>query len=304
MNRERRQVVLVCIAACCALVLAVLGMAFLCYPRASWSLLRRYNLVLAVALAVAVLVGYVMARYALALSTRTAARDEARLRRYLSETGHGLRTPLAVMAASIDALRRTAPPADAAGHTLLDGLQHEVARMSALVRDVLLLARLDVARRSSSEVLIDLDAMLAELAREARQVAPGLDLQLDARSGARVRADPIALREALRNLIDNACKYAPGAKLELGAARAGAQALISVRDHGPGMDADDNALAFERYYRGASAQTVEGSGLGLSIAQAAVRAAGGRIEMISAPGAGTTLRLFLPVTDWNQAHAT
>ena len=304
MNRERQQVVLVCIAACCALALAVLGMAFLSYPRASWSLLRRYNFVLAVALTVAALVGYVMARYALAMSSRTAARDEARLRQYLSETGHGLRTPLAVMAASIDALRRTAPPANAAGHTLLDGLQHEVTRMSALVRDVLLLARLDVARRSSSEAVIDVDTMLADLAREARQVAPGLDLQLDARSGARVRADAIALREAIRNLIDNACKHAPGAKLELGATRAGAQTMISVRDHGPGMDADDNALAFERYYRGASAQAVEGSGLGLPIAQAAVQAAGGRIEMISAPGAGTTLRLLLPVTDWNRAHAT
>lgn len=280
--------------ACSALALCVLAMAFLAYPRTNPQVLARFAVAIVVAMVVSALVGALLARYVSAAADDDARVREARLRRQLAEAGHALRTPLAVMGASLDALQRAAPPRDAAGLTLFDGVRDEVRRMSALVHGVLLLARLDVARQPQARERIEVDALVAGVAADARMLAPATAVHVQAASGARVDGDGLALRDALRNLVDNALRHAPGAAIALAARRDGDHVLLSVADDGPGMDEDDAALAFERHYRGARGAAVPGNGLGLAVVEAVAGAMGGSASLHAAPGAGTRVELRLP----------
>ncbi|MFV3093629.1 sensor histidine kinase [Pseudomonas sp. GW6] len=281
-------------AVCCVLALAILLMALLVYPRVGPGVLKRYWAVSAISLVLSALVGYLIAQLAQATVARDAQAKESRLRSHLAEAGHELRTPLAVMSASLDNLRHAIRPGDTSAYTQLDGLQQEVKRMSALVADVLLLARLDVMRRPSNE-WIALVPTLEELAAEVRQLEPDRVIAVQAAPGLRVCMDPTMLREIIRNLLDNARKYAPGSPIDLRATADNGMVLIQVGDHGPGMDEEDRILAFERHYRGSTSAGKPGSGLGLAIVQAAVSKHGGSVDLDSQPGRGTCVCVRVPM---------
>jgi len=110
-----------------------------------------------------------------------------------------------------------------------------------------------------------------------------------------VRADPAALEQVLANLLDNAVKYS-GASKEIGVRVRcePAHAIVEIVDHGVGISPADQARVFERFYRAPNASHRPGFGLGLPIVRELVRAHGGRVQVTSTPGAGSTFRVSLP----------
>jgi two-component system, OmpR family, sensor histidine kinase MprB len=106
-----------------------------------------------------------------------------------------------------------------------------------------------------------------------------------------VRGEPAALERAVVNLLDNAVKFSPDkGEIEVRLTRG----RLSVRDHGPGIPADELPHVFERFWRSSSARSLPGSGLGLSIVARTVGQAGGEVSLTSAPGGGTVARVVLP----------
>ena len=149
--RPASQVIALSIATTSTVTLLVLFVAFLFYPNVTWRLLNRYMIVVFATEACAIVLGYVLGRVTVSLLAEEAEEKQTRLRLFLSETGHELRTPLAVMGGTVGTLRHAIPLADIAGQALLDGLEQEIGRLSRLVQKVLLLARLDVVRASTIE---------------------------------------------------------------------------------------------------------------------------------------------------------
>ena len=106
----------------------------------------------------------------------------------------------------------------------------------------------------------------------------------------RVVADETDIFEAIRNLVDNALKYAPGSDVSVSTAVQGDDVVVEVRDHGPGMSDQDRAHAFDRFYRGRGVDEVDGSGIGLAIVKRATERAGGTVSVESREGDGRRSR--------------
>ena len=123
----------------------------------------------------------------------------------------------------------------------------------------------------------------------------GQRVEIETEAGASARADARWITVALLNLLHNAIRYAPmGSRIVVRARRRDSDALLEVRDDGPGIAPADQERIFERFVRLDPARHGEGAGLGLSIARWAVEANGGRIEVESARGQGSTFRIVLP----------
>jgi two-component system OmpR family sensor kinase len=259
------------------------------------------------------------------------ARSEDRMRRFVADAGHELRTPLAVIQgfaehyrrhhnqpSAVDGLAGTAGAGQrdgdgagtggagrAGGGGDLDGMVGQVertaARMGRLVSDLLLLARLD-ARRPLRRDPVDLLAVVGEAVRDARLAAPDRDVRLhvDGTAAYLVTGDEERLGQVLANLIGNALRHTPaGTTVRVGVATgalAGAPAaVLAVADDGPGLTAEQAARVFDRFYRAEESRHAGGSGLGLSIVDAVVAAHGGTVAVGSVPGAGATFRVTLPL---------
>lgn len=226
------------------------------------------------------------------------AESEARMRRFIADASHELRTPVTALKGYIDVLRRGASRSPGVLDAALDSMAREAHRMRLLVLDLLTLARLDAQRPMSVEVL-DLNELLGAVLDEG---VPGMPSQLvrDFTPGPLlVHADRNAVVTMVRNLLVNACKYAPGAPQVWSTRRERDRARFSVHDQGPGISARDLPHVFERFYRGEKTRAREegGSGLGLSIVQGLARALGGEVAIDSAEGAGTTVTVWLPLAD-------
>jgi signal transduction histidine kinase len=183
-------------------------------------------------------------------------------RRFVADASHELRTP-------VTALRGNAAYVARHGATeeVLGELERDAARLSALLDDLLALAREDATRAGEREP-VDLDAL-------ARSVVDGQPRVVVEGRGGTVRGDSEALRRALENLLENARKYGPPDGRITVALDGG---RISVSDEGPGLDRDQAAHAFERFWRGPDAQG-EGSGLGLAIVRAIAERHGGTVAV-------------------------
>ena len=226
------------------------------------------------------------------------AESEARMRRFIADASHELRTPVTALKGYIDVLRRGASREPRALDAALDSMAREAERMRILVLDLLTLARLDAQRPLSLQAL-DLNDVLAAVLDDG---APGMpeDLQREFAPGQLVvTADQNALATIARNLLVNACKYAPSARQVWTTARADSRAVFSVHDEGPGIAAADLPHVFDRFYRGEKTRAREegGSGLGLSIARGLARAQGGDVAIESVEGGGTTVTVWLPLTE-------
>ncbi len=125
------------------------------------------------------------------------------------------------------------------------------------------------------------------------EALPARDIRIDAGTAASARIDPGDLTHAVTNLVDNALKYTAGA-VEVGVRAIGGTIWIEVRDQGPGMSPAELRHAFDRFYRGETRRDVDGSGLGLSIAKAAVERAGGTLTVESDARAGSRFTIMLP----------
>jgi len=221
--------------------------------------------------------------------------SEAQVRRFIADASHELRTPVTALKGYIDVLRRGAGRDPEALDAALAAMSNESERMRELVLDLLTLARID-ARRESHPEDFDLNGAVAELLAEGVPGMPDDVQRTIAAAPLMVHADRGAVSTIVRNLLVNACKYAPGAAQLWSTATDGGWAKLEVRDSGPGIAAADLPHVFERFYRGEKTRAREegGSGLGLSIVQALARAQGGDVAIQSAEGVGTTVTVWLP----------
>ena len=223
--------------------------------------------------------------------------SEARLRRFVADASHELRTPLTSIRGYAELFRRGAAerPDDLA--KAMRRIEEESSRMSVLVDDLLLLARLDQGR-PLDRAPVDLSRVAADAVDDARAAAPGRSISLDAPEQLAVDGDELRLRQVAANLLSNACQHTPpDAAVEVRVRSEGGEAVLEVADHGPGLEPEQAERVFERFYRGDPSRTRAGggTGLGLSIVAAIAEAHGGRASIDSGPGRGTRLRVTLPL---------
>lgn len=228
--------------------------------------------------------------------------SEQKLRRFVADASHELRTPLAAIRGYAELGQRPARlPADTARS--LERIESESVRMSTLVEEMLLLARLDAGRDLRAEP-VALGALLVEAVSDAHVAGPDhrWDLELPP-DDIEVRGDPDRLRQALGNLLANARVHTPpGTTVTVALQPAEGGAVMTVTDDGPGIDAALHRTLFERFTRGDHSRSrVAGStGLGLAIVAAIIGAHGGGVTVESTPGR-TAFRIELPVDGGSSA---
>jgi two-component system sensor histidine kinase TctE len=217
-------------------------------------------------------------------------------RRFVDDASHQLRTPLATLAAQMTYAMREPDP-QRVGDALV-AIKRQLDETVRGTNQMLALARADTATADPEPV--ELNALAEEVTRERWSEARGrrIDLGFEpAHAPATVRGQDALLREALRNLLDNALKYTPaGGHVTVRVARGDAGALLAVIDDGPGIPEGERARAGERFFR-ASNVTASGSGLGLAIVRSVAHRLGGRMEIAAGPG-GRGCRVAVSLLLW------
>ncbi len=251
------------------------------------------------ALLLALAAGYVYAGRALIPVRASMDRRDAALRRqreFTANASHELRTPLTVIRASVADLRRNRKqPVEKVGEAL-DDIDAEVSHLTALVEDLLLLARTDSGAPILDRVPLDLADVAVEAAGPLTPVAAerGVRLEVDPRP-ASVDGDPLRLRQLVTILADNALAHSPaGSTVSVRVRPEAGHAVLTVEDQGPGVREDDIPRIFERFWRADNAPA-GGTGLGLSIAAWIVDAHGGAISVANRPEGGARFEVRLPI---------
>jgi heavy metal sensor kinase len=225
-------------------------------------------------------------------------RSFAEIRRFTADASHELRTPLTAIRTEAEVA--LAKPLGLAEHQqLLGSILEECGRLTRLTDQLLALAREDARAPRQAQEPVDLTGLVADVAETMRPLAEakGLALHVKAREPLSVRGDAARLREIFFNILDNGIKYtAEGGEVEVRTDRQGPEAVVIVRDTGVGIPEEHLPRVFDRFYRvdRARSRSEGGTGLGLSIAQSIAAAHGGRIELASTPGRGTTCTVRLP----------
>jgi two-component system OmpR family sensor kinase len=219
---------------------------------------------------------------------------EDHLRRFVADASHELRTPVTVIMGVVELWQKGALAAPDAIDDALRRVGQEGARMATLVEDLLLLARLDEGRPLGSGS-VDLSQLARDVLEDLSALHPSHPTVDEIDDGVTASGDAIRLRQVVSNLLANACVHTPsGTQVLLRVRREGEQSLVEVEDDGPGMEEEDGRHAFERFWRGSPARSGPGSGLGLSIVAGIVAAHQGKVELTTAPGRGTAVRVTLP----------
>jgi two-component system OmpR family sensor kinase len=224
------------------------------------------------------------------------AESEARLRRFVGDASHELRTPLTSIRGYAELFRRGAAerPEDLA--KAMRRIEEEADRMGVLVDDLLLLARLDQGRPLERGP-VDLTRIVGDAVDDARAVAPSRSIEYSPNGAVVVPGDEVRLRQVLANLLQNAVRHTPpDTAVHVRVTTDENDAVIEVRDEGPGMPTDEADRAFERFWRGDASRTRAsgGTGLGLAIVAAIADAHGGSATVDTEPGRGATFRVRLP----------
>jgi two-component system OmpR family sensor kinase len=225
------------------------------------------------------------------------AASERRLRRFVADASHELRTPLAAVRAYAELFTRGAAerPDDLARS--MQGITRESERMSLLVDDLLLLARLDEGRPLEAQP-VQLDEVVAEAVETATTVDPDRPVSFEAEPTP-VVGDRERLRQIVDNLLANVRSHTPPAspvRVRVGSHER--HAVVEVADSGPGFADGDARRVFERFYRTDTSRSRAsgGVGLGLSIVAAVAEAHGGTASARSTPGEGATFTITLPLS--------
>ncbi|WP_304106030.1 cell wall metabolism sensor histidine kinase WalK [Mycolicibacterium bacteremicum] len=231
-----------------------------------------------------------------AQSAELAQQSEERMRRFIADASHDLRTPLTTIRGYAELYRQGAARDT---EMLMGRIESEAGRMGLLVEDLLLLARLD-EQRPLDQRRVDLLALASDAVHDAQTVAPARPIGMQVFDGPgtpEVLGDEARLRQVLSNLMANALQHTPeAARVTVRVGTDGDDAVIEVCDEGPGMNPEDAQRVFERFYRADSSRTRAsgGSGLGLSIVDSLVLAHGGTVSVDTAPGQGCRFRVALP----------
>jgi two-component system OmpR family sensor kinase len=259
-----------------------------------------------------------------AASEAAAKESEQRMRRFAADASHELRTPLTSIRGYAELYEQGAIADEQHVAQAMGRIQEQATRMGLLVDDLLLLARMD-QQRPLQRGPVDLVAVTLDAVTDARTNQPHrrIDAAVDVPAGHLViDGDEAALRQVVGNLMANALRHTPqdaavhvrvahqppdadaapdadataDAAPDAGAPPGPGWAIVEVSDEGPGLSTSDAARVFERFYRADAARTRDrgGTGLGLAIVDTLVRAHGGRVEVVTAPGEGATFRVRLP----------
>jgi heavy metal sensor kinase len=227
-------------------------------------------------------------------------RSFAEVRRFTADASHELRTPLTVLRTEVEvALGKPMSPDETA--QLLGSTLEECERLTRLTDQLLTLARQDASPITGANEPVGLVECLASVVETMRPLAEAREVDLhfspgDQTISAQLLGEAALLRQVFINLLDNAIKYStPGGSVEVGVRIDKVNATVSVADAGEGIAAEHLPHVFNRFYRVDKARTraAGGSGLGLSIARSIVEAHGGRIQLESTPGRGTTVTVVL-----------
>lgn len=236
--------------------------------------------------------------WAVAFQTKQRAQEIEQLKsEIVSTVSHELKTPLSTIKAYAATLRQNPALYDSHRDEFLTVVEQQADRLSRLVEDMLLVARVETAQMLRKRELIDLNGLVDSALSELR-LDPVLHPVNRNFASVQVSGDPDRLRDALRNLLENAAKYSPaGGEIDIDASQKESRTTIVIRDRGLGISEDHLPFIFDRFYRAEEegAEHAGGSGLGLYIVQALVRAHGGTIDVKSKRGAGTAFTLTLPV---------
>lgn len=227
-------------------------------------------------------------------------RSEMKVRQFVADASHELRTPLTAIRGYTELMRMTETLTED-GQKSLGRVQSQSERMTALVEDLLLLARLDEGKATETTD-VDLTQLVVETVSDEKVMAPGHTWQLQLPDEpVTVRGDSTQLHQVLANLLSNARKHTPaGTTVTTGLMRsADGSVVVTVTDDGPGIPAEFQGSIFLRFTRADAARSgSEGSsGLGLSIVESIVMAHGGTVELVSRPGR-TEFAIRLPATAW------
>lgn len=221
--------------------------------------------------------------------------SENKLRRFVADASHELRTPLTAIRGFAELHRQGAVAGEEKTKELINRIEGESIRMSSLVEDLLLLARLDQSRQLDLEP-VDLNTLITEVVASAKAAGPNHPIKLILpQEEIFVLGDSRRIHQVVANLLANARTHTPaGTNITVTAIQELTQTIIEVSDDGPGLAKADQERIFERFYRADPARvrsSGEGSGLGLSIVDAVMQAHGGYVSVRSELGKGATFTL-------------
>jgi two-component system, OmpR family, sensor kinase len=223
-------------------------------------------------------------------------KSEERVRQFVADASHELRTPLASIRGYAELTRREQEPVPVGVTHAIGRVESEAIRMTALVDDLLLLARLDAGRPLDHET-VDLTEMVVNAVSDAHAASPAHIWQLDLPDEpVEVEGDPARLHQIVANLLGNARTHTlRGTVVRTSITRTADEVLLSVRDNGPGVPPELQPDVFQRFARGDSSRNraAGSTGLGLSIVAAVAQAHGGSVSLDSKPG-DTTFTVHLP----------
>lgn len=240
--------------------------------------------------------------------------------RLIADVSHELRTPLTTIQGNVELLHRVIAQSESVSHTsgqesahpkdelkeILTEVESESNRMGRMISDLLLLAQADSGKLELQKTLVEMDTLLLDIYRQTRRIVErtkgvnALTVRIGSEDQALVLGDRERLRQLLLNLAENAVKYTPaGGTVTLGLRNENGWVQLYIRDNGIGIDNENQAQIFERFYRTDKARSRDlgGSGLGLSISQWIAHAHGGRITVKSQLHEGSEFTVWLPAID-------
>lgn len=227
--------------------------------------------------------------------------SENRLRRFVADASHELRTPITAIRGFSELYRQGAIQGEEPTKNLVARIEGESVRMSSLVEDLLLLARLDQAREMEMKPL-NLVEIAENAVTSARVSAPLHIIEFEEpEHEIFILGDAPRVHQVIANLLANAGVHTPsGSKITLSITQDNSGVHLSVTDNGPGLTPEAQSKIFQRFYRADPSRARvdgEGSGLGLSIVDAVMRAHGGSVSVQSTLGQGATFTLFFPISN-------
>jgi signal transduction histidine kinase len=223
------------------------------------------------------------------VTERERARESER--EFVENAAHELRTPLAAIVSVMDVLESGAKDVPEARDRFLKHIRVHSERLSRLATSLLTLARLGTGVEQPRVTVVPVRPLLEEVASRLDPV-DGVEVKVRSSEQTGALADRDLLEQAIANVAENSAKHTQAGEIVLEARGNGTMTEIEIRDTGPGMSEEERERAFHRFYR--SSNGADGFGLGLAIAEEAIRAIDGTIELDSEPGAGTRVRMVVP----------
>ena len=226
--------------------------------------------------------------------------SESKLRRFVADASHELRTPITAIRGFAELHRQGAVTGEEKTKELIGRIENESKRMGSLVEDLLLLARLDQSRQMSAEP-VNLSKLVLDAVESARAAGPNHPVTFN-NSDEEIYAlgDNDRIHQVVANLLANARTHTPaGTLIDVSVSQGDDGVRIRIADNGPGLSKKDQERIFERFYRADSSRVRtdgEGTGLGLSIVDAVMRAHAGQVSVESEVGKGAAFTLFFPVS--------